>query len=146
MAETHVISALVKKRSELLGELQYYEQIIKEYKANLATIDNTILIFDEDYDLLSVKPIKKQRNKYFENGEAKTMVLDLLRKKKIPLKTDEIGSALASIKNVDISVERVRKNFNKSIVSNLSILEKQDLVERVGKDGLIIKWQIKQVA
>lgn len=29
MAETHVISALVSKRSELLGEIQHHEALIK---------------------------------------------------------------------------------------------------------------------
>jgi len=30
MAEPHVISALVKKRAELSGDIEHYEQIIKE--------------------------------------------------------------------------------------------------------------------
>jgi len=46
MAESHVISALIKKRSELSGEIEHYEKIIKEYRNNLASIDKTIHIFD----------------------------------------------------------------------------------------------------
>ena len=47
MAESHVISALIKKRSELSGEIEHYEKIIKECKENLTSLDKTIHIFDE---------------------------------------------------------------------------------------------------
>ena len=30
MAENHVISALIKKRSELSGKIEYYEKLLKE--------------------------------------------------------------------------------------------------------------------
>lgn len=145
MAESHIISTLTKKRSEILGEIQYYEQLMNEYKDDLSTINKAILIFDEDYDLDSIKPIKKRRNKYFSNGEAKTMILDLLRNKKEPLKTDEIGAILGIIKGLDMNIQQIKNNFNKSIVSNLALLEKQNLVERVGRDKITVLWQIKQI-
>ena len=50
MAESHVISALIKKRSELSGEIEYYEKIIKEHREDLVSLDKTIHLFDEDYD------------------------------------------------------------------------------------------------
>jgi len=32
MAETHVLSALVKKRSEITGEIEYFEKQLKEHR------------------------------------------------------------------------------------------------------------------
>ena len=46
MAESHVISALTKKRAELLGEVQHYEKLLKSSKENLTHIDKTIKMFD----------------------------------------------------------------------------------------------------
>ncbi|MFA6193001.1 MAG: hypothetical protein WC665_11710 [Sulfurimonas sp.] len=48
--QTHIISALVSKRSEILGELEYHEALLREYKENLVSIDKTIHIFDTSYD------------------------------------------------------------------------------------------------
>lgn len=146
MAEPHVIAALVKKRSELLGEIQYYEQIIKSHKDNLITIDKTIHIFDDSYNLSSIKAVKKYRNKYFENGEAKTMILDSLREITEPIKTDELSDIVASKKDLTFDDENSKKSFSKSIINVLGTLEKNNLVERVGKEGLTVIWQIKKVA
>jgi hypothetical protein len=66
MAETHVISALVKKRSELLGEIQHHEALIKEHKSNLSSIDKTIHIFDDNYDLRTIKSKRVSQERYFK--------------------------------------------------------------------------------
>jgi len=67
MAESHVISALIKKRSELSGEIEHYEKIIKECRENLTSIDKTIHIFDETY--LYIRSRKKKQN-------IKTFIMD----------------------------------------------------------------------
>ena len=55
MAETHVLSALTKKRAEVDGEIKYYEKLLKQSKLNLQSLDQTIHIFDENYDLRTIK-------------------------------------------------------------------------------------------
>ena len=145
MAETHVISALVSKRSELLGEIEHYEALVKEYRLNLSTIDKTIHIFDDNYDLRTVKSKKIHRNRYFETGEAKVLILDILRGLKEPIKTDALSDIIASKKGLILDGSQ-QKTFNKSIIGVLGTLEKSDLIERVGKDGLVIIWQIRVVA
>ena len=62
MAESHVISALIKKRSELSGEIEHYEKLIKEYRENLTSIDKTIHIFDDSYDLRTIKCQVQSKN------------------------------------------------------------------------------------
>ena len=54
MADTHVISALVKKRAELRGDIIHYKQLIATLDKDLQTIDATIKIFDVDYDISSL--------------------------------------------------------------------------------------------
>ena len=67
MADTHVISALVKKRAELRGDIIHYKQLIATLDKDLQTIDATIKIFDVDYDISSIKPVRKGRNRFFNN-------------------------------------------------------------------------------
>lgn len=140
MAESHVMSALVKKRSEILGEIQHCETLIKEYKANLSSLDATMHIFDSNYDLQSIKSKKVQRTRYFETGEAKVLILDLLRQSVSPMRTDLIAKALARKKGL----REYHRTFNKSIITVLGRLEKNGLVERAAKEGVQILWRIRR--
>jgi len=144
MAEPHVISALVKNRSELLGEIKHYETIIKEHKDNLSTIDKTIHIFDDSYDLRSVRSKRVMKNRYFASGEAKVMILDILRESNQPLKSDQICTKIASRKSLSLDTSEDNRLFNKSVSNVLNRIEKENLIERVGKDGLMVIWKIKE--
>lgn len=146
MAETHVISALTSKRSEILGEVEHYEALLREHKENLASIDRTIHIFDTSYDLKTIKAKRVSRDRYFKNGETVVLILDALRKSNIPMKTDEICSAIASRKALVLGSEQEKATFQKAIVASLSRTVDNNLVERVGRDGLTMIWQIKAIA
>ena len=145
MAESHVISALIKKRSELSGEIEHYEKLLKECREKLTSIDKTIHIFDDSYDLRTIKSKRVVKNSYFASGEATKMVLDVLRTADEPLRTDEISDIVASKKSL-ILEGRDKVNFQKSILYALNTSEKRDLVASVGKDGLSLIWSIAKIA
>lgn len=44
MAESHVISVLVSKHSELQGSIKYHQEIVLKLKSELETIGKTIAI------------------------------------------------------------------------------------------------------
>jgi hypothetical protein len=144
MAEPHVISALVKKRAELLGEIQYYEKLLKSSKENLTHIDRTIKMFDENYNLLGIKAKRVHREKYFKTGEAKLLILDILRVASTPISTTDIGKKIASNKEIDSNEGFDLEHFLKVILASLSRYEHNGLIERAGKDGLTILWQIRR--
>lgn len=143
MAESHVISALVSKRSGLLGEIKHYESLVKEHKENLSTIDKAIHIFDTSYDLRTIKSKRVSKERYFKNGETVVLILDALRKSNKPMVTNEICSAIASKKALSLESENEKATFQKAIVASLSRAVDNGLVERVGRDGLTMIWQIK---
>lgn len=144
MAESHVISALTNKRSELLGEIDHLEALIKEHKDNLLTIDKTIHIFDSSYNLKSVKAKRVVKDRYFKVGEAKVLLLDALRKLGRPAKTDEIVDILIDKKSLEIQSEYEKATFQKSVVASLSRAVDNGLIERVGRDGFTMIWQIRK--
>ena len=84
-------------------------------------------------------------HRYFETGEAKKLILDVLKSSDVPLKTNEIALRIAEIKGVLLSDEAQQQNFQKTIISSLSTIEASGLVQRVGKDGLMIIWKIKDL-
>jgi hypothetical protein len=143
MAETHVISALTKKRAEVLGEIKYYEKLLKKSKLNLQSIDHTIHIFDENYDLRTIRAKRVSSERYFKNGEAKTMILDVLRTATEPINTTSVSKCIASKKELDSEEDFDLVRFSKVVLTSLTRCESSGLVERVGKEGLSILWQIK---
>jgi hypothetical protein len=143
MAETHVISALTKKRSEVSGEIKHYEKLLKQSKLNLQSIDQTIHIFDESYDLRTIKSKRVHKERYFKTGEAKVLILDILRTATEPLCTNTIAKKLASNKGIVTNEDFDVNRFQKIIFASLERCEKNGLIERIGKDGLAILWQIK---
>jgi hypothetical protein len=144
MAETHVISALTKKRAEVLGEIKHYEKLIKKSKLDLQSLDQTIHLFDDSYDLRTIKPKRVQNAKYFKTGEAKILILDALRVALAPLSTSEIAIKIASNKKIDSEEGFNLEHFSKVLLSSLNRCESNNLIERVGKNGLAILWQIKR--
>ena len=146
MAESHVISALIKKRSELSGEIEHYEKIIKECRANLTSIDKTIHIFDETYDLRSIKSKRVVRNSYFSSGEATKMVLDVLRTADKPIKTDNLIDILADKKTLHFRDRKERYTFSKTVSVTLNSIYKKGLIEKSAKEKGVVLWSIAKIA
>ena len=145
MADSHVISALSTKRGEILGSIKHYKQLISSLDKDLANIDATIKIFEPDYKFGSEKIVNKHRNKFFNNGEAKVLVLEVLKNSDIPLSTDKISDIIATNKNLSFENKTVKSNFQKSILLALNTCLSNNLVEKVSKDGLSIVWKIKEI-
>lgn len=146
MADSHVISALSKKRGELLGSIRHYKQLIQSLDKDLATIDATIKIFEPDFKFGSTKIVNThKRNRYFETGEARRLILETLKEKNEPIRTDDLSDIIMNKKSLNFDNDYELKNFRKSIISALGTLEKDNLVQRVDKEGLVIIWKIKEL-
>lgn len=145
MANSHVISALSTKRGEILGSIKHYKQIISSLDKDLANIDATIKIFEPDYKFGSEKIVNKHRNRFFNNGEAKVLVLEVLKSNKLPLSTDKLSEIIATNKNLSFENKADKSNFQKSILLALNTCLSNDIVEKVSKDGLSIVWKIKEI-
>ena len=145
MADTHVISALSTKRGEILGSIKHYKQIISSLDKDLANIDATIKIFEPDYKFGSEKIVNKHRNKFFNNGEAKVLVLEVLKNSDIPVSTDKISDIIVTNKNLSFENKTDKSNFQKSVLLALNTCLSNNIVEKVSKDGLSIVWKIKEL-
>lgn len=146
MADSHVISALSTKRGEILGSIKHYKQIISSLDKDLSNIDATIKIFEPDYKFGSEKVVNKHtRNRFFNNGEAKVLVLEVLKSNKLPLSTDKLSEIIAVNRNLAFENKADKSNFQKSILLALNTCLSNNLVEKVSKEGLSIVWKIKEI-
>ena len=81
MAESHVISALASKHSELQGNIKYYQDIISKLKSELETIDKAIAIFDHSYKTTFIQAKRVTNAPYFARGELTKKIIELLKTK-----------------------------------------------------------------
>ena len=81
MAETHVISALVSKHSELQGSIKYHKEIVLKLKSELETIDKAIAIFDPSYKTTFIQPKRVISALYFARGELTKKIIEFLKTK-----------------------------------------------------------------
>ena len=133
MAESHVISALVEKRSELAGLLSHYHKEILRISEELKTLDATIKIFNPEYPTEAIRPKRYQRkNKFFKNGESRRLILDSLRDSQEPISAHDIALAVISSKGFDANSI---KPLQASLLSVLHKQRKEGLVELASKDS-----------
>jgi hypothetical protein len=95
MSETHVVSALRKKRAEVAGHIHDLEKKVRLQRARLAHIDETIKIFSPETDPEAIPPKRTyRRTKYFGRGEFARLCQDALRRAEGPVTTAEIVASV----------------------------------------------------
>ena len=142
MAETHVISALSKKRGEILSQMRYYNKLMHELDADLKNVDATIKLFEPNFDFGTTKIVNRySRNSYFQHGEAKILILNTIREYKEPANAEIISSIIALKKELSFEDKAVYREFKKIILNNLKRLQKDKILEQIIVDG-VITWSI----
>lgn len=95
MAESHVISALVKRRADLTGEIEATHLRLRQLILDLENLDATILMFDSEYKLASIKPKAfRPPSDWANRGEMARIILNILRQASEPLSTRDIAIEL----------------------------------------------------
>lgn len=140
MAESHVVSGLVEKRSELAGLVAHHQQEIGRLEADLQHLDAAIKLFAPEYDLRGIK--RKQYRRYsrlFKQGECYRLCLDVLREVGGTATTIIVAERIIAAKGIAAAQQ---KTVNDSVNNSLRYAEKSGIICRAGKDGISIVWTL----
>lgn len=143
MAESHVVTGLVAKRSELAGLMDHHRSEIERIGGDLRHIDAAIKIFSPEMDLRTIRAkTHKERSVIFRAGEAPRAILDVLRVAGFPLTSREIVEHILAARKIEATPERIAA-VQKSILTAIKGLESKMLVKvaAVGKGGMR-SWEI----
>ena len=148
MAQPHVVTALVEKRSELAGLVEFHRREITRIGADLANLNATIKIFAPDFNLagIGVKRVRIGKTggfKHFKQGESQTLVLDQLRVADQPLSVAMLAAQIIEAKGME-DTDAVRISIQRTLSGTLRRLKERSFVVEAGKgiDGLTVFWQI----
>ena len=56
MADPHVVTALVRKRAQLAGDIELAHEALRKMVLDLENLDATLVLFDPDHKVESIKP------------------------------------------------------------------------------------------
>lgn len=142
MAESHVVSGLIAKRSELAGQVTGLKNEIKRIQDNLDMLDGTLKLFAPEIDLRELKAKQpRKRNQHFAQGEAQRLLLDIMREEGRLMSSREITDAMIARKGIAgdwTVIERIQKN----VLGILNRLEPRKIVKLVRKEGEPLKWKL----
>lgn len=143
MAETHVVSGLAAKRSELTGLILDYQKKIDQMRVAVGHLDASIKLFSPDYDLRTVRAkLPRERNSYFKPGECQRLVLEAFREADgAALSSRQIGEALVQCKGLASSTEMIEQ-MQKNAIAVVKRLEDAGTVVLAGKDGTGRTWRL----
>ena len=140
MAETHVVSGLVGKRSELAGLVAHHHQEICRLEGDLQHLDAAIKLFAPEFDLRGVKGKQYRRySRLFKQGECYRLCLDILREIGGSATTSTVAARIMSAKGIAADQ---KKTVNDSVNNSLRYAEQSGIIRRAGKDGISIVWML----
>jgi hypothetical protein len=142
MADSHVITALVKKRAELAGRIEHLQDRLRQAVIDLDNVDATIHLFDPTVELAEIKarPVPPRHHAF--RGEVSRIVLTTLRNAKRPLTTAEIAQRVMAERGLDTANTRLLKVIAKRTGACLRDQRKRGVVRsEVGTEGLLI-WKV----
>lgn len=142
MAETHVISALTEKRSELAGQAEFHQKEISRIVEEIKVLDATIKLFEPGYRINSIKPKRYQRkNEFFKHGETQKLLLDIVRQADNPISTVAIAEEAMRRKELPLDKEQLSA-FKSTIGGALIRYRSAGLIAETGKDKGVSLWAI----
>lgn len=127
MAESHVISALAAKRSELAGQINFHKAEIAKLTQEIKMLSDTIKLFDPEYNVQTIKTKHlRKNNAFFSRNEAGRIILDFLRLSDKPVSTNEIARSVMDSKGID---PKQRQQLQATILNTLHKLKKKGLIK-----------------
>jgi hypothetical protein len=142
MAEKHVVSALMAKRSEVAGAIADLEHRAAQQRADLVHVDAVLRLYAPELepDCIRPRPVRR-RNGWFKPGELVRIVLDILRVAPAPMPIREIAVAVMARRGLDQADLHTGRLIGK-LVSNALSRQAGDLVEKIALHRSVV-WRIR---
>ena len=143
MAESHVVSPLVAKRSEVAGQIADLERKIAQQRADLVHVDAVLGLYAPELEPDRIPSgAVRRRNGWFKSGELVRMVLDTLRVAPAPMPTRDIAAAVMLRRGLDPADARTARLIGK-LVSNALTRQASELVEKIALHQSVT-WRLRR--
>ena len=115
MADSHVVTALIRKRAELAGQIEHAQTALRQLIIDLDNLDATIRLFKPDIDLEEIRPQPVPPRHAALKGEISRMVMDTLRQSHRPLTTRDLAQHVMAERGLNTADKRLVKLVGKRV-------------------------------
>ena len=145
MSDPHVITALARKRSEMAGEIEATHKNLSKLIHDLEKLDATLLMFDPEYDLPSIKPRAfRPPSDWSNRGEMSKAVLNIMRKATEPMTTRDVAFEVMSMRAVDTNDTKLLRLMTKRVGVALRHQQNNGVTRSMPGPGIMKLWEIQR--
>lgn len=138
-----VLNGLVKRRAQLAGDIENAHEALRKMVLDLESLDATIVQFDPDFQVETIKPKAFRPPKDWSNrGQMSRIILSVLRQASEPLTTRDIALQLLIERALDKSDQRLLRLMTKRVGVALRGQKENGLVQCEQGPGQYMLWQI----
>ena len=138
-----VLSGLVKRRAQLAGDIDNTHETLRKMVLDLESLDATIVQFDPDFQVETIKPKAFRPPKDWSNrGQMSRIILSVLRQASEPLTTRDIALQLLIERALDKSDQRLLRLMTKRVGVALRGQRGNGLVRCDQGPGQYMLWEI----
>ena len=111
-----VLNGLVRRRAQLAGDIENTHEALRKMVLDLESLDATIVQFDPDFQVETIKPKAFRPPKDWSNrGQMSRIILSVLRQASEPLTTRDIALQLLVERALDKSDLRLLRLMTKRV-------------------------------
>ena len=138
-----VVSGLVKRRAELAGDIERTHEQLRQMVLDLENLDATILQFEPDFQVETIKPKAFRPPKDWSNrGEMTRICLSILRQAAEPLTSRDIALELLIERALDKNDQRLLRLMTKRVAVALRGQRDKSVVRSIQGPGQYNVWEI----
>lgn len=142
-----VVSGLVKRRAELAGDIERTHEQLRQMVLDLENLDATILQFEPDFQVETIRPKAFRPPKDWSNrGEMTRICLSILRQAAEPLTSRDIALELLIERALDKNDQRLLRLMTKRVAVALRGQRDKGVVRSDQGPGQYNVWEISRPA
>lgn len=137
----HTISGLLRKRAELLGEVQRYTERVAAATNAIACIDRVLEAFDYQGTLVGMKP-SGMRNLLVDRHSVSRFILDELRSGARGFSSREMATKIIVLDGLDPMDKKLLDSMINRVGKVLRTLRRHGVVAGLRDDVGMMRWSL----
>lgn len=142
MANENVLSGLIRKRAEIMSQVEGLQMQLRQLIMDADNLDGSIRLFDPGMDLTEIRPRAVPRAHVAFMGEVKRSTLSALRETGLALTIKDIALRIMAERKLNVSDARLVRVVEKKVGSCLRNLRNRGIVQSEKERGSYLRWKL----
>lgn len=143
MGSPNTVSGLIRKRSEIAGQIEHHQDALRQLIIDLDHLDATLRLFSPDIELEAIKPKRPRPKHAAERGELSKIILGALRQSEAGLDLRELTKRVLAERRIDPSDKALAQLIQKRVGGCLNHYRSKGLIESDGQRGELLVWRVR---